>query len=147
LRRLVLVLSVSAALLSAVPAQAAPGKEAAQAAAAQFGQALVAGNAAGIKSVLPSRGRVQLHLSRLGPENGHFSPSQVEALIRDFLAHGSVTTCELLRVEQDREGFALAHARAEITDQQGHVGLSDLHLKLQVEENRWVLREIRETPK
>jgi hypothetical protein len=131
--------------LIAIPA-ASSDEEAARGAARRFGQALVAGDAALLREILPARGKVQLRLERFGPEEGYFSPSQVVALFEDFLSHGSVRSLDLLRIEQQPDSrYALVHGRAVLTDRQGRAGQVELHLAFQPEDARWVLREIRET--
>ena len=132
-------------LLIPIGIQAAPGEEAARKSAKIFADALLSGDASLLRPILPGRGKVQLRLIRMGPEQGYFSARQVEALVRDFLAEGKVLSVELVRVEQDREGFALVHGKAKLTDRQGRPCQVELHLGLQPEGERWVLREILET--
>jgi hypothetical protein len=124
---------------------AAPEEEAA-AAAERFSQAMVAGDPSLLRPILPRSGKVQLRLELLGPERGYFSAPQVVAVLADFLAHGKISSVEILRVEQSREGFAVVHGQAALTDRQGRPFRVDIHLGLQPESDRWVLREIRETP-
>lgn len=124
-----------------------PGKDAARAAVDVFGRGLTGGDLSLVRPLLPEKGKVQLNLSRLGPEQGSFSASQVEALLRDFLAQGSVQSFETTRVEHDPNGIALASARLDVTDKQGRSATVDLHLTFQPDGQRWVLREIRETPR
>jgi hypothetical protein len=143
LRSLCAILAFS--LLIPVGAVAAPGEQAAREAAALFAAAMQSGDASKLRPILPSRGKVQLRLERLGPEQGYFSARQVEALLAEFLAEGKVLSLDVLRVEQDREGFALVHARAGLTDRAGRPCRVELHLGLQPEGESWVLREIRET--
>jgi hypothetical protein len=116
-------------------------------AALTFGKAMQTARAAALKTILPGTGRIHLRLFRLGPEEGQFSPSQVEALLNTFLRQGVVHACKLLRIEQDREGFALAHFGMEITDTRGQQWRIELRICLQAEGQRWVLREIWETRK
>jgi hypothetical protein len=135
-----ILLSISAtALLSA------PGEEDARRAARAFGQALTTGKAEGLRPILAEHGRLQLSLARLGPEDGSFGAGQVEALFRDFLADGKVRSFEILRLECDGQSTALAHGRASITDRQGRNARVGIHLAFKVENDRWVLREIKET--
>lgn len=140
---LVSVASV-ASLVSAPPAVAAPDEAAAQAAGTRFGQALTRGDASLLGSLLPGRGKVKMVLTHLGPEKGHFSASQVQALLQDFLEQGQVRSFRVERIELAAEGYALVHGHAVLTDRQGRQGESRLHLGLQAEGERWVLREIRE---
>jgi len=114
--------------------------------AATFGQALKSGDPSRLRPILPARGKVQLRLVRLGPQSGAFSASQVEAVLQDFLRQGSIESFEVLRVEHDTQGYALVRGRASLTDRDGRAGQVDLHLALQPEGERWVLREIRESP-
>lgn len=114
-------------------------------AAGTFGRALTTAQAATLRPILPERGKVHLALARLGPENGLFGASQVEAIFRDFLAGGSVAGYEVLRCESDGKTSALARARATITDRDGRRGPIALHLGFGPEDGRWVLREVKES--
>lgn len=117
----------------------------ARAAAATFGRALVAGSAEALRPILPERGRVRVTLGRLGPEEGMFGARQVEALFRDFLAKGKVASFDVTRCESDGRSSALAHGTAAIVDRDGRSGRIGLHLGLEQEAERWVLREVKET--
>jgi hypothetical protein len=133
-------------LLCASPAFAALTEDAARQAAGTFGQALRGADASRLRPLLPTRGKIQLRLVRLGPEEGFFSASQVEALLQNFFVQGSADAFELLRMEFEPERFALAHGRATVTDGEGRSARVTIHLLFQPEGERWVLREIRETP-
>jgi hypothetical protein len=124
--------------------RSAPGEDDARKAARAFGQALTSGRSEALRPILPEQGRLQLSLRSLGPEEGTFGAGQVEALFRDFLAEGKVRSFEILRLECDRHSTALVHARASVLDRQGRPVRAGVHLVLQVEEDRWVLREIKE---
>jgi hypothetical protein len=117
----------------------------ARAAAATFGNALIAGSAEALRPILPERGRVHVSLGRLGPEEGMFGARQVEALFRDFLAKGKVASFDVKRCESDGRRSALAHGTAAIVDRDGRSGRIGLHLGLEQEAERWVLREVKET--
>jgi hypothetical protein len=39
----------------------------------------------------------------------------------------------------------LAHSRASIVDREGRTGRIGLHLALEMEDGRWVIREVKET--
>ncbi|HUC43703.1 MAG TPA: hypothetical protein VMR65_06685 [Candidatus Sulfotelmatobacter sp.] len=118
---------------------------AARAAAEAFGRALSTGHAEGIRPLLPQRGKVTLSLSRMGPEDGSFGSSQVEAVLREFLARGSVGSFAILQCESDGKTTALAHARALVTDREGHSARVGIHLGFQPEDGRWVVREVKES--
>ena len=139
-----LAVGLLAALLPA--AAQAPGEQAVRDCAATFGRALQSADAALLRPILPSRGKVRVRLVRLGPESGSFSASQVEALMQGFFRQGSIQSFEVLRIEHDPKGYALIRGRVELTDRDGRPGRVDLHLALQPEGERWVLREIRESP-
>lgn len=140
-------LSCFAALMALTAAIAAPpAGDGARDAAATFGRALTAKNAGALSPILPERGRVHVALTRMGPEDGRFSASQVVALFRDFLASGKVSSFEVARVECDGDRSALAHARAMIVDRGGRSGRVGVHLAFEREAERWVLREVKETP-
>ena len=136
-----LAVVVALALASAT----ADADDGARAAAETFGRALVARNAEALRPILPAHGRVQLTLSRLGPEEGNFGARQVEALFRDFLAKGSVTSFDVVRCENDGRRSALARGQASITDRDGRGGRVGFHLGFESEGQRWVLREVKET--
>jgi len=117
----------------------------ARAAAQTFGRALVAGKAEALRPILPEQGKVHISLSRLGPEEGSFGARQVEAVFRDVLAKGTVSSFEVVRCENDGRRSALAHGRATITDRDGRGGRVAFHLGFEPEGDRWVLREVKET--
>ena len=123
----------------------ADADDGARAAAETFGRALVARKAEALKPILPESGRVHMTLTRLGPEEGSFGARQVEALFRDFLAKGSVSSFDVVRCESDGKRSALAHGRAAITDRSGRGGRVAFHLGFEPEGARWVLREVKET--
>jgi len=141
----VVALLVSLACLAPVAAGAATGEEEARRAARLFGQALTSGQASVLRPILPVGGKIHLAASRLVPEEGYFGASQVEALLGDFLSQGSVRSFEVMRLESDGKTNALARARAVLTDRQGRPARLGIHLSFQTEDERWVLREIKET--
>ena len=122
------------------------GEEQVKRVALEFGQALTRGEAAKLRAVLPARGKVHLRLVHLGPEEGAYSAGQVEAVFKSFLRQGVVRSFDLLRLECASDQYALAHARANVADRDGRRVQIDLRLSFQPEDDRWVLREIRETP-
>ena len=138
---LLLVLPVAIAV-----SQEPIGEEQAKTAALEFGRALVKGDVSLLRSVLPTRGKIRLRLLKLGPEEGAYGASQVQAVLKDFLRHGAVRTFDLLRLDCASEQYALVHARSKVADRNGRPAEIDLHLSFQVEAGRWVLQEIRETP-
>lgn len=134
------------ALVAAASVAGAGGDEPVRLAARAFGSALTQGRAALLRPLLPTSGKVHLAMSRIVPEDGHFGAAQVEALFAEYFGVGAVRSFEVLRIESDGTTYALAHARATLTDRQGRPGRSAIHLAFQTEESRWVLREIKETP-
>jgi hypothetical protein len=114
-------------------------------AAEVVGQALMGKQAGALRKLLPETGKVELSLTRLGPEDGAFAPAQVEALLRDFLSVGSVRSFDVERVEGQCKSHGVAHARAAVVDRQGSPARVGLHLTFQLEGGRWVLRGMRET--
>jgi hypothetical protein len=146
-RRFVATVLLLAGLFPVAAAAQSPGEAAARDAVDRFGRALTSGNVSSLGALLPQKGKVQLKLVRLGPEQGAFSASQVEALLRDFLVQGSVQTFKTLRVEHDPHGVAIASSRLDLKDKQGRPATVELHLVFQPEGERWVVREIRETPR
>jgi hypothetical protein len=124
---------------------AAYGDDAVKAAAASFGRALVAKDAEALRPLLPERGRVHLTLARLGPEEGMFGSRQVEALFRDFLASGKVSSFDVGRCQKGADSSALVHGKATVTDRDGRSVRVGLHLAFEREGERWVLREVKET--
>ena len=140
---LMLVLFPAAAEPGAVPDQEAAVEEAAR----EFGRALTSAELSRLKPLLPRRGKVQLRLEHLGPEQGSFSAGQVLALLGDFLEVGVVRTFQLSpRCEGDRRRYTLVRGQAEVTDRDGRDVLIELRLTIVPEDGRWILREIRETP-
>jgi len=82
-----------------------------------------------------------------------FPQEQMEALFlgmnyglfRDFLAKGKIASFDVMRCESDGRSSALAHGTAAIIDRDGRSGRIGLHLGLEQEAERWVLREVKET--
>ena len=124
---------------------AGDGDDGAKAAADVFAKALLAGRSESLRPILPESGKVHLALIKLGPEDGTFGASQVEAVFRDFLAAGRVTSFELSRCGRDGGSAALARGRATLVDREGRTATVGLHLGIQLEGTRWVLREVRES--
>lgn len=114
--------------------------------AERFGMALTSSRAAALRPLLPSRGKVRLCLERLGPEEGSFAAGQVEAVFADFLAAGSVRSFALASFDSDGRTAALAVASAEVIDRDGRPVKVGLRFSLEPEGNRWIIREVRETP-
>ena len=143
----VLAMTILALAAWATPtwAESGGGDEAVQRCATKFGTALRAGNVSELRSILPSRGKVQVRLERFGPEEGFFSASQVEAIFVNFLKRSSLESFEIRHVEYDSTGYALVRGRAELVDPSGRREQVELRLALQPEGGNWVLREIRET--
>jgi len=137
-------LAAVALMLLAMPAAAA-GTDDLRLAADAFGQALVSKQTGGLRKVLPGTGKVELSLDRLGPEDGAFGPSQVQALFRDFLGKGSVRSFEIHQVEGDGRVHGVVHARLALIDRDGRPAPVGLRLAFQLEDGRWVLRGIKET--
>ena len=108
-----------------------------------FGAALVRGNADGLRDMLPSEGKVRVHLVRLGPQDGAVRGGQLHAVLQDFLERGNVQSFKLQTIEYSG-GLALASAQLALIDEQGQADVR-LHLSLEPEKDRWVLREIRES--
>jgi hypothetical protein len=138
--------SVWLLLLATALARAETTEQEARRVAADLGQALLRGDASRLGPLLPLEGKVRLRLVSLGPEDGSYSAEQVEALFQGFLRQGRVRTFDLRRVHCVSEQFALMRARAQIQDGEGRAREVDLHLTLEPEAGRWVLRELRETP-
>jgi hypothetical protein len=128
------------------PALASLTEDEARRAARVFAQALKGADTSLLKPILPARGKVQLRLAHLGPEQGYFSSDQVESLFKNFLKNGSTDSFEILRIECEPSRLAVARGRASITDGEGRSFEVGIHLAFQPEGERWVLREIRETP-
>ena len=122
----------------------APLAEAPRTAVDAFGAALIAGNADRLREVFPSRGKVRVRLVRLGPEQGALRGSQLHAVLQDFLERGNVTSFEVRTVERS-ERQALATADLALIDSEGGRAKVRLHLSFEPEDDRWVLREMRES--
>lgn len=140
---LALLLTLAAAAAAAWAGDDGPAREA----AARFGRALVSSNPSQLDALLPERGKVRMRLPCFGFEDGSYSASQVQAMLQDFLRQGRVHSFDLLRVGGDAVHHALVQGRARATDRHGRTTEIELHLTLQPEGERWVLREIRESPR
>jgi len=126
------------ALLAAVSLGAEP-----RATVDAFGAALVQGNADALHAVLPSAGKVRVRLVRLGPQDGALRGGQLHAVLQDFFERGSIESFKLQTIEHSSK-LALASAELDLIDEQGRTEVR-LHLSLEPENDRWVLREIRES--
>ena len=126
------------ALLDAVSLGAEP-----RATVDAFGAALVQGNADALHAVLPSAGKVRVRLVRLGPQDGALRGGQLHAVLQDFFERGSIESFKLQTIEHSSK-LALASAELDLIDEQGRTEVR-LHLSLEPENDRWVLREIRES--
>jgi hypothetical protein len=124
---------------------AEPSSDGARAAALQFGRALKSNDVTLLRSILPAQGKVRLNLHFLGPAEGFYSPGQVEALLREFLEQGSIRSFDLVGLDHDPNHFAIAHGRSLLTDRDGRPARAEIYLAFQPEDERWVLREVRET--
>jgi len=129
---------MAAALLAAVSLGAEP-----RATVDAFGAALVQGNADALHAVLPSAGKVRVRLVRLGPQDGALRGGQLHAVLQDFFERGSIESFKLQTIEHSSK-LALASAELDLIDEQGRTEIR-LHLSLEPEDDRWVLREIRES--
>ena len=109
-----------------------------------FGAALIAGDADQLRSVFPGQGKVRVHLVSLGPEQGALRGSQLHAVLQDFLERGNVTAFKIRTVERS-EHQALASVDVALIDPDGARARVRLHLSLEPEDDRWVLREMRES--
>jgi hypothetical protein len=145
----VLAIAVCLAALPFAASIASPADDgSARRCATHFGNALSSANASALRAILPARGKVQVDLDRLGPEEGSFSAGQVEALFHAFLKRGRVDGFEVLRIDDDRTDYAMAHVRATLLDPStGRRTQVDVRLAMQPEGDGWVLREIRESPR
>jgi hypothetical protein len=143
-RALILTATLATSMLLAQPVV---DENAARRCANIFGDALKSGDTSMLRSILPTQGRVQVRLVRLATQDGAFSASQVQALMKDIFKDGSVHAFNVVKIEGSREGYAHVRASAELTDRNGVDATVDLHLALGPEDERWVLREIRESPR
>jgi hypothetical protein len=144
LRASIFVVSALAAAPGAIVAADAP--DGPRDVAEKFGAALTSSRAASLRPLLPSQGKVRLCLRRLGPEDGSFAAGQVEAVFANFLASGSVRVFALASVDTDGRTAALAVASAEVVDREGRPVRIGLRFSLEPEGDRWIVREVRETP-
>lgn len=142
--RVALTSAMIVALFGA-PVAAALTEEAARSAAEAFGNALTRSSPSALRPILPARGKVQLRLARLGSDQGFFSPDQVETLLGEFLRTGKATGFKVSGVELDPGKFARVRGRVDVTDAGGRSTRIGIHLAFQPENERWVLREVRET--
>ena len=133
--------------LAADPGPAVPSPDEAKQGALRFGQALTSADMALLRPLLPVRGKVRLRLIHVaGPEEGSYSPGQVESLLGGFLGKNRIDSFEIVRDEGSRDGFAIVHALVHVRCPDGKASRVHLHLTFEPEEGRWILREIRETP-
>ncbi len=132
-------------LLAAAFATGAAAEHPAAGVVLRFGEALAAKRAGDLRPLLPREGRVRVELEHFGAHLGLFSPAQVEALFRTFLRQGEVRRFSVARVEPRSERHVRVHALCSVSEagtRQAHVSLE---LGLEIEDERWVIRAIRET--
>lgn len=147
MRRLICTFSLLLGVSVAGVLAQSTGEDAAREAVDRFGRALIGGEITRLEPILPGKGKVKLKLDRLGPAEGSFSASQVEALLREFVSAGRVRGFSVTRVVYDPHGVALATTHLELMDKQGRPASVSLHLSFHTEGDRWVVREIRESPR
>lgn len=113
-------------------------------AADQLGRFLTNENPDELAAVLPERGKIRLALPSFGAEPGSYAPAQVETLLRSGLARLDVTE---FRIERDwHDGpYALVRASAKIRAEERASQEVRFDLAFQREDDRWVLREFRES--
>lgn len=141
-----LTLLLGLAPLPAAPAGPPLGQPDAEAAARQFGAALRARDASKLRPLLPRAGKVRMRLVCFGPADGEFSGGQIEALFQDFLRQGLVRSFDPLHTEVAEGRYALVRSRVQVLDRGGAPVEVGVNLTFQPEGERWVLREVRETP-
>ncbi len=143
---IVVVLNLAPVHLGADVRDATTGEAQTRKAALGVGTALIGSDTSLLRPLLPRHGKVRMHLTCFGPEEGSFSAGQVEAVFSSFFRHGSVKSFDLLRLESDESGrYALAQGRVSVIDRDGRRSKVDIHLTFEPEEGRWVLRGIRES--
>jgi hypothetical protein len=144
--RLLAAAVVLAALIEQAPLAADLGEDRARAVANGFGAALTRGDASLLASILPDKGKVRARLGCLSPEDGAFSPSQVQALFADFLRQRTVRNFSVTRVDRSPEHYAFVRTEADLVSADGRVRPIEIHLTLHAEDGRWILREVRASP-
>jgi hypothetical protein len=145
-RRILLAALLAANLvIGPLAAADAPDERHAREAADAFGRALVRGQAAALRDVLPAKGKVRLRLSCAGTEEGYYSASQVAALFGEYFGRRDITDVAVSRIDWDQRQYAVVRMRSTATDAEGRQATVGWLLTIEAEGGRWVVREIRET--
>jgi len=144
-RKTILHAALLLLLVAPVVAQEANGQKGADGAVARFCAALSQQKPDLLASILPGRGKVQLRLIRLGPEAGFFSAEQVRTLLAGAIRRTPVREFTVVGIQQEEDSFALAHVVATLETGSSEGATIHLYLSFRAEQQRWTLREIRET--
>lgn len=112
--------------------------------AERVGGCLARGCGTGWRDLLPARGKVEISLRELGGPHGSFAPDQARAVLDDVAARGTATSFDIVRIDVGDTAFALVRLSSSPRsgDARDAVGV---HLVLQREDDRWTVREIRDS--
>lgn len=108
-----------------------------------IGSCLARGCGPSWRSLLPTRGKVDVSLSGLGGPRGSFAPEQARAVLDELAGRGGVAGFDVVSVESGATAFALARLRSKPKPGQTSAPIA-VHIVLQREDDRWALREIRD---
>ncbi|MFQ5670678.1 MAG: DUF4783 domain-containing protein [Acidobacteriota bacterium] len=143
-RRLPLLSGWLAAMALAAVGQAeAAGIDLAQA-VEHLEQAFQAGEARRLRAILPGKGRLHLSIPSLSPRAGYFSADQAVYFLDDLFRRHPVVEFTARQEEHDGSGRVFVRGRLTVRTREAKRRILNLHFLLIREEDRWVLREIRE---
>ncbi len=118
-----------------------------------FIQAVLSGKPARLAPVLPEGGKILVSLRT--PANGkssraesaYLGVSQTRAVLKDLLSGDTLSDGRIQRIDCSENSYAQVEISFRRTPSSGLGPTVRIRLGLQPEKGRWVLREIRETPR
>ncbi|MBD3869027.1 MAG: hypothetical protein IFK94_12965 [Acidobacteria bacterium] len=131
--------------LTGLPIPAETGRKEAGQAAERFARALSTGESEALQALLPQSGKILVSISDIGQGAGYFGRSQVEALFSGYLAEFDFSDCRIDHIEVQESSYSRIDLTANRTGPGDAVSAVVFRLAFQPEQDRWVLREIRES--
>lgn len=145
MRRIIPGLLALAISLISLPSPAAGGRDEAGQAAERFARTLRAGEPSELHAILPKDGKILVSMAETGSGAGYYGASQVEALFGSYLAGHRFRECRIDHFEIQEPSYARVDLTAVRDGPDDERVTVFFRLALHLEQERWVLREIRES--